>query len=242
MRIELQTDDDTITLIDNRLDKHGDGWIRLDGIKGLYGATKPRESGLAIPQQHGSYWPSRLTAESRTITLDCLTRRESTIETLDLIDRINDMAYQQITILVYDAKGTRYLTGWLADDPQQTLLERLDAFTFTIILYCPDPMRYGPWIEYPATNGLIRVSNEGNIESWPIVKTNNVTSLTLSLGAQQVKWAGTSNPMLLNFADMQPSQGTVLVDDAFSVPLRNSVISASYHTGSVSMLVRPAWR
>ena len=42
MRIQLIADGDVITLVDNRLDRHGDAWIREDGISGLYGATKPK--------------------------------------------------------------------------------------------------------------------------------------------------------------------------------------------------------
>lgn len=111
MRIQLIADGDVITLVDNRLDRHGDAWIREDGISGLYGATKPKETASSIPQQDGAYWPSRLTASPRTITIDCVTHRGSTIDAIRLIDRINALTYRQVTLLVEDASGRRTLTG-----------------------------------------------------------------------------------------------------------------------------------
>jgi hypothetical protein len=242
MRVELLTDDDTIVLLDNRLDASGDAWIKEKGIQGLVGATKPRETGTAKPQQHGSYWPSRLTGESRTITMDCVAARGSTVSSAHLIDRISDLAYREVTLKVSDANGGRTLTGFIADDPSTTFLLSMTAFTFTLIIYCPDPFRYGDWIPYPASNGLIRVENTGNMASWPIVRTTDVSRLTLSLGDQMVVWNGSKDPLTLDFESMQPSQGVVTLDDAFAIPPGRSSVPVSVDAGQLTMLVRPCWK
>lgn len=242
MRIELSTPSDTIVLLDDRIDTSGDAWIRQDGVKGLYGATKPREGGEQRPQQSGSYWPSRLTAESRTITLDCVASCESSIKAAMLIDRINALAYQPVSVIVKDATGRRTLSGWVADSPEQTMLLTLDAFTFSLIIYCPDPLRYGDTVAFETADNSINVSNYGNEASWPVVETDNVSSFLMELGGQQVAWNGTASPLKLDFRDMLPSQGTVMIDDAFLIPPGESKINVSYAGSGLRMLVRPAWR
>lgn len=242
MRIQLVTDNDSFVLLDDRLDMSGDAWIRGGGVKGLYGATKPRESAEARPQEHGSYWPSRLTAESRTITLDCVAVCESSIEAVRLVDRINSMAYRQVLVIVEDAAGRRTLSGYVADNPEQTMLLTLDAFTFSLIIYCPDPLRYGDTVAFETAGNSINVSNYGNEASWPVVETDNVSSFLMELGGQQVAWNGTASPLKLDFRDMLPSQGTVMIDDAFLIPPGESKINVSYAGSGLRMLVRPAWR
>lgn len=242
MRINVRTDDDVIRLLDNRIDRSGDAWIREKGVQGLIGATKPRETGTVKPQQHGSYWPSRLTGESRTITLDCVAAAPSTVSAARLVDRISDLAYRQVTLDVIDASGMRSLTGFIADDPSTTFLLSMAAFTFTLIIYCPDPFRYGDWVSYPASNGLVQVEQIGNMESWPIVRASGVSRLTCSLGDRTVVWSGSSTPLTLDFESMQPSQGIVSVDDAFAIPPGRSSIPVSIDAGQLSMLVRPCWK
>ena len=95
MRIQLTTENDTITLTDNRLDNRAHAWITLNGIDGLFGTPKPRETGTPMPQQDGSYWPSRLTGESRTITIKCAMARFSTAAAAQFRDRICALAYKR---------------------------------------------------------------------------------------------------------------------------------------------------
>jgi hypothetical protein len=242
VRIDLSTDNDNFILLDNRLDTSGDAWIREDGVKGLYGATKPREMGEARPQGHGSYWPSRFTAESRVITLDCVVACKSSIEAMRLMDRINELSYQPVSVIVSDASGRRTLTGFVADSPEQTMLLNLEHLTFSLIIHCPDPFRYGDPVEYNVLGGSVDVVNTGNMESWPRVQANGVSSLTVSLAGKRVSWQGSTAPLTLDFADMQPNQGIVTYSDAFAIPPgRSTVMVVSNPAGRISMSVRPCW-
>lgn len=40
MRVQIISDVDTLTLIDDRLDNRGDAWIRLNGDTGLMGGDQ----------------------------------------------------------------------------------------------------------------------------------------------------------------------------------------------------------
>lgn len=243
MRITVKTAGDALNLIDNRLDRHGDAWIVQDGVEGLYGPTKPRETGEAIPGRDGSYWPSRLTGESRTITIKCAAKRPSSVSLMAFMDRIGRLAYQPVTLIMEDAAGTRTLSGYIADSPSTTLLPSLTACTFTLIVWCPDPNRYGTPVEYAMQSGRILVRNEGAIPSWPTVTATGTSRLTLRLDDRRVTWSGSATqPLRLDFTDMLPNQGTVTYDDAFQIPPGAHTVNVTTDGTDIRMTVRPAWR
>jgi hypothetical protein len=242
MRITIQSDIDTITLSDHWLRPDQILGIRKNGIKGLLGTPGYKESFESKPQQDGEYWPSRLTQKARDITIDITAKRHSSIENATLTDRICDLWGRPLTITIHDAHGERTLTGALADDPEPTMRWTEQGFDCSLIIHCPDPHKYGDWIPYPASNGLIQVENTGNMDSWPVVRTTGVSRLTLSLGDQMVVWNGSRDPLTLDFESMQPSQGIVTLDDAFAIPPGRSSIPVSVDAGQLTMLVRPCWK
>ncbi|WEV68713.1 hypothetical protein OZX73_05325 [Bifidobacterium sp. ESL0775] len=242
MRITLTSDVDTIVLSDSFVWRHDVWGIKKDGIQGLLGTPQYKESFESIPQQDGDYWPSRLTQKGRTITLDCEANRLSSVEAAQAVRRVCDLFGRRLTITVEDANGRYQLTGALADDPSPTMHRREQGFGFGLVLYCPDPHKYGDWASFPASGGSIRVSNAGNVATWPIVEADSVSSFTLDLNGQRVVWSGSPSWLRLDFADMMPSQGVVGVDDAFRIPPGDSTVNASYSGSGLRMLVRPAWR
>lgn len=241
MRITLVSDTDSIPFSNGPEQDLQDWWIESEGLKGLYGSPAPREKGISIPQADGEYWPSRLTQGGRDITMKCSTASRSSVENRDRIRRLCDLMVKELTIIVDDEAGRTYLTGYIADDIDATVFFSRDRLWFTLLIHCPDPNRYGTWVESPSDNGIIRVENTGDAASWPKIVANGCTSISLSLGAHSVRWSGSKSPMSLDFADMNPSQGVVVVDDAFQIPPGTSTIPISAD-GDVTMLVRPAWR
>lgn len=242
MRITVQSDVDTIPFTSYYTDPRCVWGIRKDGIQGLFGTPGMKESFEPMPQQDGDYWPSRITQKGRTITLDCVARWRSSIENARSRDRICNLFARMLTIIVEDGQGKRYLTGALADDPEPTMRWAQQGLVFSLVLYCPDPHRYGDWIECPAGNGLIRAENTGNIPTWPILTASGAATITLTLNGQKITWSGSTAGLTLDFSGMQPSQGTVTYDDAFPIPPGISNISAAASGGSCSLLVRPGWR
>jgi hypothetical protein len=242
MRITIESDVDTITLSDHWLRPDGILGIRKNGIKGLLGTPGYKESFESKPQQDGEYWPSRLTQKARDITIDITAKRHSSVENATLTDRLCNLLGRPLTLTIHDAHGERTLTGALADDPEPTMRWSEQGFDCSLIIHCPDPHKYGDWIPYPASNGLIRVENTGNMDSWPVIRTSGVSRLTCSLGDRAVIWQGSTAPLTLDFADMQPSQGLVTLDDAFAIPPGRSTVAVNIDRGQMSMLVRSCWK
>lgn len=241
MRITVQSDVDTIPFTGYYTDPHCVWGIRKDGIQGLFGTPGMKESFEPMPQQDGDYWPSRITQKGRTITLDLVCRWRSSIENARNRDRINNLFGRLLTITVEEGQGRRYLTGTLAGDPEPTMRWTEQGLVFSLVLYCPDPHRYGDWIEYPATSSIIQAENAGDIPTWPILKASGATTITLMFRSQKVMWSGSTSGLTLDFADMQPSQGMITYDDAFQIPPGISNITA-LASGDCSLLARPGWR
>ncbi|MDU2421305.1 MAG: hypothetical protein E7D48_04210 [Bifidobacterium scardovii] len=242
MRISLISDDDVFRLSTVYPRQENDAWITDKGITGLFGAVPPREKGTDRPQMDGAYWPSRLTAGGRTITVHAAAICRSSASAVLLRDRLRALTAKPLTIQLEDTAGIRRMSGWLADDPEPTMLLRDRVFEFSLILYCPDPLQYGLPVDYTAAGGVIRVLNEGMLSVWPVILASNASRLTVSLAGRKVTWSGSaSQPLTLDMADMIPSQGTVSYDFAFQLPPGESTVGV-VSDGSVRMRVCPAWR
>lgn len=245
MRIELVADSDRLVLVDARLGDRGDAWIEQDGVEGLWGTPKPRESGVAIPQMDGSYWPSRLTSESRTVTIRCVACAPSDMALARLVDRVNALACQRVTLVVNDAAGRRTLTGWIADDPGQSLLVDMRTMKFSLIVYCPDPLKYGPEVSSVAELGLATIENRGTMPVWPRVSAvgSPLRSVRLSWQGHVVMWLGETDAMSMDLADMVPSCGRVSMDDAFRLPPGVNRVRVDSTPGAcVTLSLNPGWR
>ncbi|MBW3077685.1 phage tail family protein [Bifidobacterium simiiventris] len=245
MRVTLHADDGTIFRAASLLPvQHRDAWITNKGVTGLFGTPKPRESGVDMPQSDGAYWPSRLTAGGRTIELPCAMTCASSIELAALRDRLNSLMCKPLDILVESSGREWLMRGWLADDPDYTILSREQVAEFTLIVYCPDPLKYGRPVAYSPVDGRIAVDNPGMMPVWPrITVKGRVTSLSLSMSAHTVTWTGNANGLTLDFRDLIPSSGALSADDAFRIPPGRSTVTVSASAGAtVSMEVTPAWR
>lgn len=242
MIITLETDLDTIILMD-RYESPRHAWgIRRDGVKGLFGTPAYRESFEAMPQMDGEYWPSRLTQQARDITLDCVIRECSSVSAAEARRRINNLWGRRITLRVQDSFGSRHLQCALANDPEPTMYWRAgDGFTFSLVLHAPDPLLYGADHAYTSPNGLLAVDNTGDVPTWPVVSSTNATRIALTLDGHRVAWTGDAKPLSLDFRDMLPSQGTVSYDDAFRVPPGRSLIRVDADA-TVTISIRQAWR
>lgn len=220
------------------------GNIWLTALTGWHDAIGAREQAKDIPQQDGAYWPSRLTAAGRTITISAAADCASSIAFSQLQDRINALSCSQLTILVEDSHGRRTATGWIADNIAYAMLPSERRATFTLILYCPDPLKYGEPQTFTASYGSIAVVNKGTAPSWPRVRVDGrVRMLRLALDDGEVRWEGDADGLDLDFRDMIPSSGTVVKDLAFPIRPGVSNVLVSVSSGArVSMTVRPAWR
>lgn len=216
----------------------------IEGIDGWDGTPAVRESPVARPQADGSYMPSRLTTDHRVVTLRCFVKCSSSLETASLKDRVSDLMARSLKVSVEEPTGTREVTGFLSGDPASTMAFWDQALRFSLIITCPDPLKYGPALKYEGDGSGVVAANPGMLPVWPSVRADGmVKDLSLTYAGHQVVWSGASEGMSLDFADMEPSSGTIIKDDAFRLPRGESIIHYSITAGAtLRLMVRPAWR
>jgi hypothetical protein len=244
MRVTVASDVDDIIFANGIWADFAPFWIVAGGFEGLYGTPPVRETQpVAIPQQDGDYWPSRLTQGGRTVTIKGATFCRSSIEMSEKQQRLSDLIARELRVTVEDEAGRQHVTGYLVEDPETSVYFDRQRLYFTLIIYCPDPLKYGDPVVFSPSGGLLRVENAGRVGSWPSVHVDGgVTALSLSLGSRTVRWSGNANVLDLDLRDMIPSAG-VASGQAFRIPPGASIIPVSLSGGgSLSMTVSPAWR
>ena len=244
-RITIMSDADTLVLNGNRTWEAGDRSLILkkDGIKGLYGTPATRESVLDRPQMDGAYWPSRLTQGSRTITLDAFAHGLSSVETMNLIDRLNALTGRALTVLVEDSAGRRTLSGWLAADPEPLMLVTQRHVDFALVITCPDPYKYGEWLWQAPQAGRVRVDNTGTAPTWLRFRASSrITTLYAVWGDAQIEWKGDTASLTLDTRDMIPSAGQVNADWALPVQPGSTQLTIRTDCSTLEVGFRPAWR
>lgn len=225
--------------------RHQDGAVwGVEGMDGWDGTPAVRESPVARPQADGSLMPSRLTVDQRVLTIRCLVKCSSTLAADALKDRVSDLMARVLTVSVEEPVGVREVTGFLSADPTTTLVFRDQAVRFSLIVTCPDPLKYGRGLHFDGDGSLVRVTNPGRMPAWPTVSVmGRVTALTVSHQGSTVTWQGDSAGLILPFASMIPSCGAVRKDEAFTLPPGDSTCRYTVDEGAdVSVTIRPAWR
>lgn len=226
--------------------RYQDGTIwGLEGMDGWDGTPAPRESPTPRPQADGGYMPSRLTVDSRVITLRAFVKCRSSIQATSVRDRVCDLMARTLTVTVEDTSGARQCTGYLSADPATTVIWWGQAVRCSLIITCPDPLKYGPAQVFPGKNGTLQLVNNGRLPVWPIITVaGHVTRLALSgPDGCRITWQGDSRGLTLDCRDMIPSAGRIAVDEVMPVPVGGSLMAYETDEGAqVSASLRPAWR
>lgn len=231
-----------IVLRDQRNSNEVGVWLLENGISGWFGTPAPRENPIGRSLTDGDLMPRTLTQGSRTIALHGYGVFESTIEAGAFIDKVNMLIGCKLTVMCDDGQGRRYVTGYLTDDPAPKLDSSEQTVEFALVITCPDPKKYGSPARYEALGGWCTVVNEGNAGTYPVVHVDGpVTMLHLELGDQAIAWSGSAASLDLDFADMQPSSGSIVLDNAFEIPPGRCALAVA-SDGDVTITVRSAWR
>ena len=247
MRVSVGNGRDVLVFRDSRFHHRGEGWVT--GLEGWYGPPGLDVELQRVPGSDGSYRPGLLTMGSRTVTVGCAWRCLSDVEAFMLLDRLNGMAGGPLTLTVEDPGGRRHAGCYLADDVEPSMSTDGAAVWFDLVLTCPDPLKYGDPVRFPARNGVATVENRGNHDTLPTVLVERDTGLRfLSVtgpDGHEVAWEGdgAATRLELDFNTLNPGVGMVTVDDAFPVTPGVMDIRVSVDAGaSVSVIVNPAWR
>ena len=225
--------------------------LNKNSTDGWYSAAEVRESLTDRPQADGAYWPSRMTLKPRVVTIRghiVQHNESSSLELALLNDRLNAMAGRHLTLQVEDALGRRQSDCYLSS--QMSWSSDLGVTDVTLIVTCPDPLKYGPEQSFQAAASTCVVVNGGNAPTWPRVRIDGpVKTLKIRLsdaGADGlVVWQGDEKDGLdLDFRDMVTSRGTVTDDHAFPIPPGTQRLTVE--TGNIDakavVLLRPAWK
>ncbi len=242
MRITLTSPNDVIVMDgDGSLDH--DLTILKDGVSGWYSTPAVREAGLDRPQQDGCYWPSRLTQPGRTVSIHVLEHTVSSVDAALMSQRLCALMGQSLTLAVEDQLGIRTCACWLADDPAAGMLVTQTAFECTLVLYCPDPYKYGQNRWFAAVNDHCEVENAGTAPSWPTIHcTGPMTRLYVALDDGEIRWAGQADELLIDTRDMLVPQGRISSDLSFPIQPGASRLLVQSDARAVRIGVRPAWR
>lgn len=243
MRFVVTSDrGNVVVLRDGQLGNEVGVWLLQDGVEGWHGTPPPREGAIERSMTDADFMPRTLTQGSRTVTLHGCGVFETSIEAAAFMASVNGMMGVPLTVMCEDASGRKHARGFLADDPAPQLLAGEQAVMFTFVITCPDPKKYGREMQYKPSGGWCMVVNEGNTGTYPVVHVDGpVSMLHLELGSQGVTWNGSAESLDLDFADMQPSSGSIVLDNAFEIPPGRSAMAVSCD-GAVTVTVRSAWR
>ena len=223
--VTSETTGRSIVLRDQRNENEIGVWLLEDGVSGWFGTPAPREDPISRLMSDGDYLPDLLTQGARIVTLHGYAFFDTTIECAAFVDLVNSFLCQRVTVICDDAHGRRMVRGYISDDPSPELYSDEISLRFTLIITCP-----------------VMVTIEGNVGTYPIVHVDGpVTRLMLALGQQQVNWTGEAEELDIDFRDMQPSAGAVVLDNAFTIPPGRSALSVT-SDGRVTVTVKSAWR
>lgn len=218
-------------------------WIMEDGITGWFGTPAPRESPLEGTGRNGDVWPAEITQGARRVTFEGGARFDSEIAATSFTSRLNALFGQHLKVACHDASGVKWAIGYLSDDPQPEYLKSQEELLFTLLITCPDPNKYADPISYASSGGICRVINAGDTETWPSVEATGVTSLSVSYGGHEVRWAGSAASLTIDFRNPVAATGELTSNDAFTIPPGVHEVRVAANSGAkVALLVPSAWR
>ncbi|MFC4223574.1 hypothetical protein [Lysinibacter cavernae] len=252
MRVTLASARGVLDLVDgpheNRAPGPGLWGLEKDGLSGWYEPAAPRASSELIPQQHGSYWPAQLLLSPRILTIRGFRQDKSSAVAESIArDYLAALIVHDLTVHVQDAAGIRTVTGYQGSVPVFRHLNNHKS-GFSLILTCPDPMKYGREATFSAVGGVITAENAGTAPSYPVFEVSGrVTSLTITQGFRTIRWAGDAVGLRIDTRSGTATSNGVevggLIDDVVTAlpPGRHALTVSATAGAQVSMKVRPAW-
>lgn len=223
--------------------------LQRDGLDGWKNGVEPRYEAPEIPGGDGNYAPDEINLAARLLTIRGFKRIFSPASTVALAafeDLLAALVGEWLTITVEDAAGARTVSGFVSAIPVN---DRVSEWTvkFTLIVLCPDPLKYGQLTRFPAPAGAVVVSNAGTGRVFPVLEvTGPVTTVDVQVPGRRVRWVGVADGLALDFADAFPLSGGVevgtLVDaELFRLPPGQTTISVATD-GDLTIGVAPGWK
>lgn len=216
------------------------------GLEGWFSPPSPRVEVQNVPQHDGAFWPARSLLGPRVLTITgvhSVSSKASSLAVAALRDRLAVLAQERLTIRVEDQAGAREVEGLVTSDVRVSPLGP-STTRFTLIISCPDPLKYGPVEVFPS--GV--VVNRGNAATWPTLRVDGkVTRLVAQCGGQRLEWQGNATGLQIDSRFGIPTSGGIeagtLIDDGlFQIEPGSHTVTLTVTGGGKGVVeVRPAW-
>lgn len=238
----------------NRMVRHGVAWIlaKDDGLEGWYESADTRVDSMPdLPGVDGQFWPEQVLLTARTLAIRgyvfAVDGRASSVSVALARDRIAALVGEPLTVTVEDPSGVREVTGYVSGRTAPNRMTEL-GFPFSIVVTCPDPLKYGGHVNTVAGDGVVVLENAGTGPVAFTVSTDQrITQLQVEFQGRKVSWWGDSLGLVLDLADGRPlsgdgvETGQLLSADEIRVPVGRHEVSV-LADAPVMVSLRPGWR
>lgn len=224
-----------------------------DGLEGWRAPAEVRDAEQpALPRQHGTFWPEALYMGGRTLTVrgnhgSAWNPESSSLATVRFRDELAAMVGETVRVTVEDQAGAREVTGFLPAPPVIRYSSDVDT-GFSIIVSCPDPLKYGSRADYPVSGSSVTVANAGTGLVAPVLTVSSAVSvLDVRYGGARVRWTGSASSLVLDLADGRPlgpdgqETGVLVFADYLRIPQGEHVLSVECD-GDLTVSVRSGWK
>lgn len=158
-------------------------WLVQDGLKGWYDSPDPKHVVDGRPSGFdGGYEPLDLNVASRVVEIIGEHEAEnSELAEIEARDSLSALVKQSLNLAVTDASGTRYATGVAQGGVKVTHINETTC-SFSIVVECPDPLKYGPTVTQEGSSG----SAEGGGLLFPIFDVTGKAEFTELVGRNRL--------------------------------------------------------
>lgn len=256
MRVTIKPQhSDEFTLVDgtflNSWSPGGEMFIlRRDGLQGWFESAESRgEEMPGLPGTSGQFWPEEVFTNGRVLTVrgtHISQGNASTLSTARFRDSLAALVGQSLSMWVADSAGSREVSGFVSG--RVNTVHRTETVTdFSLIITCPDPLKYGQPVTYQGP-GLLPVENIGTGDVPLVVSTpDRVTRIYLELAGRRVEWQGDAEGLVLDLSDGVPRDshgdevGVLVWADLLRVPPGQHELQVE-SDAVVTLTVRPGWK
>lgn len=238
-----------------RAQASGIEWVLEPDLEGWHDGAELRvEEMPEIPGMHGTFWPDEVLMGARVLTIPGYVQvRGEAGSSLGLAaarNRLLGLVGEPLTIQVIDEAGPLQVSGYLAAPP---ILQRRVArrrFGFSLVVRCPDPLKYGPLVHHRHTVGetSLELENSGTGDvAFVVSAATRIRSLLVELGQNRVEWIGDATGLVLDLADGRPlapsgsETGYLVSADAVRVPPGVHALRV-VADAPVTVSIRPGWK
>lgn len=175
----------------------------------------------------------------------------SSLATTQAKRNIRELTGQWITLYVHNEEGLLHVRGYVSITPT---ISPIDATSFeaTIVVTCPDPIKYSAYEEYQLSgSNYLTWKSGGDYPTYPIIAINkSVTSVHITVNGSLFVWEGNSSSFVLNGANNIPYDldgnyldGTVAADVLQLPPNTvNTIQVIAANVGASIVSVHNGWR